>query len=397
MKHFTVLLVVLMSITSTKAMAYDIAVANDDGVTIYYNYINNGTELEVTASDLLYELGQDRTKCYYSIGYRGVEKLRIPSEVTYMGKKKKVTAIGDHAFANVESYYTSNMDNNTFTDIYLPLSLNKISSTAFVLYHGNVRNEFRLWQYPIKIHIEDLKQWFEIDMTRDWLSYELFLNDIAILDLVIPDGITKLEEGLFRNCQSITSVTIGNGVLEMGSRAFQQCLSLKSVTIGNGVSEIKDATFLNCENLLSVTIGNSVRSIGNSAFALCIRISSLTIGQSVERIDARAFDLGNKETSIISLIEAPKDIDEAAFNIFFQNSVKLYVPNGTIEKYKACKGWRNFENIEEIGVTGISYIERAKQTGLRRYALNGQRANLQTKGLNIIKMENGTTHKVVVK
>jgi len=29
------------------ASAYDIEVQNDDGVTIYYNYTNDGTELEV--------------------------------------------------------------------------------------------------------------------------------------------------------------------------------------------------------------------------------------------------------------------------------------------------------------------------------------------------------------
>ena len=32
----------------TKAFAYDIAVKNADGVTIYYNYINDEKELEVT-------------------------------------------------------------------------------------------------------------------------------------------------------------------------------------------------------------------------------------------------------------------------------------------------------------------------------------------------------------
>ena len=32
----------------TKASAYDVAVRNADGVNIYYNYINDETELEVT-------------------------------------------------------------------------------------------------------------------------------------------------------------------------------------------------------------------------------------------------------------------------------------------------------------------------------------------------------------
>jgi len=52
------------------ASASDIQVANDDGVTICYNYINNGKELEVT---------------HYS--YSGIVK--IPEFVTFMSPLKK--------------------------------------------------------------------------------------------------------------------------------------------------------------------------------------------------------------------------------------------------------------------------------------------------------------------
>ena len=44
----TFLLTVLMSMVGAKTYAHDIEVQNGDGVTIYYNYINNATELEVT-------------------------------------------------------------------------------------------------------------------------------------------------------------------------------------------------------------------------------------------------------------------------------------------------------------------------------------------------------------
>ena len=53
-----------------KALAYDIEVKNADGVTIYYNYINDGKELEVT------------TKTIGSYKYSG--SVVIPEEVTYM-------------------------------------------------------------------------------------------------------------------------------------------------------------------------------------------------------------------------------------------------------------------------------------------------------------------------
>lgn len=44
------LLFILLCLTGTRAAyAYDIAVDNADGITIYYNFINNETELEVTS------------------------------------------------------------------------------------------------------------------------------------------------------------------------------------------------------------------------------------------------------------------------------------------------------------------------------------------------------------
>ena len=67
------------------ANAYDIAVENADGVTIYYNYINEGTELEVAQYPS-------------STRYRGA--VNIPEEVTYMSCARKVTCIGNYAFSN---------------------------------------------------------------------------------------------------------------------------------------------------------------------------------------------------------------------------------------------------------------------------------------------------------
>ena len=42
------LVALMTSFVCNEAYAYDIAVENVDGVTIYYNYINEGKELAVT-------------------------------------------------------------------------------------------------------------------------------------------------------------------------------------------------------------------------------------------------------------------------------------------------------------------------------------------------------------
>ncbi len=145
---------------------------------------------------------------------------------------------------------------------------------------------------------------------------------------------TSIGNSVFRGCSSLTSITIPNSVTSIGNSVFYGCTSLTSITIPNSVTSIGNGTFQNCSNLTSVTIGNSVNYIGDYAFSGC---SSLT--------------------SITSLIENPykitgKNSDYRTFDLDIFNNATLYVPKGTIDKYKSTEGWKDFLFIEEIGSGG---------------------------------------------
>ncbi|MBP3750547.1 MAG: hypothetical protein ILA44_03580, partial [Prevotella sp.] len=83
--NITFLLTMLISMVGLNASAHSIEVKNADGVTIYYNYINNNTELEVTYRGSSYS--------FYSDEYTG--NVVIPESVTYNEKTYSVTSIGD--------------------------------------------------------------------------------------------------------------------------------------------------------------------------------------------------------------------------------------------------------------------------------------------------------------
>ena len=84
------LLLLVMMLLPLVASAHDIEVQNGDGVTIYYNYTNDGKELGVTFRGTTYD--------EYSGEYTG--NITIPEEVVYMNRTRSVTSIGLSAFRN---------------------------------------------------------------------------------------------------------------------------------------------------------------------------------------------------------------------------------------------------------------------------------------------------------
>ena len=200
-----------------------------------------------------------------------------------------------------------------------------------------------------------------------WYIYRVYLKTVEI-----ADGVTSIGEGAFADCERLTSVTIGNSGKSIGVLAFWDCYSLTSVTIPNSVTSIGDGAFSGCDGLTSVTIGNSVKSIGEEAFLSCCGLTSVTIGNSVTTIGSSAFSgcrgltsvtIPNSVTtiggwafswcfgltSVTVDIATPLVIDDYVFEDINMANCTLYVPAGSVERYKSAKVWKDFGQILPIG------------------------------------------------
>ena len=147
------LLLLAMILLPLVASAHDTAVQNADGVIIYYNYINDGTELQVTFRGSNYDS--------YSKEYR--DNVVIPEEVTDINGTRKVTSIGYSAFQNCKA----------LTSVTIPNSVTSIGAAAFY-------------------------------------------NCSGLTSITIGNSVTSIGSMAFTLCTSLTSVTIPNSVTRMG-------------------------------------------------------------------------------------------------------------------------------------------------------------------------------------
>ena len=282
--------------------------------------------------------------------------------------------------------------------IMLPKSLTFVNEEAF----GGCHN-------LAAVYISDLEAYMKVrfigldSYSPLYYAHHLFLNGEEVVNLVIPNSITCINQYAFTNGSNLKTVIIPNSVTSIGKSAFSGCNGLTSVTIPssvtsigrsafsgynitsmkvesgnriydsrdncnaiietasntlingcktssipNNVTSIGSSAFNGCGGLTSITIPNSVTSIGYQAFYGCSGLTSVTIPNSVTSIGDDAFYKCSSLTSVVSEIEDPFAIDVYVFN-GIPSDAQLIVPKGTKAKYQSTPGWNKFTNIVEAG------------------------------------------------
>lgn len=355
MKHLklTFLLVMLMSMTGTKAFAYDF---KENG--IYYNYNDDGT-VSVTYNAFLE--GTD---------YSG--SITIPERVTHNGVSYDVTSIDENAFlfCNV-------------TSISIPQCVTSIGAGAFegtpwydsqpygMVYAGLVAYHYKGYM-PLgtEIVLKDGTKGIADEAFVDTHYYESRSKNSSaregLVSIIIPNSVVTIGNEAFDRCLNLTSINIPKSVLRIGEsicpttlcltsisvdkdnpiydsrnncnaiietatnkliqgckttiipygieeinsafvgqrgltsitipssvkvleRAFVECYGLTSITIPSNVTDIGRSAFFRCKGLTSIIIPNSVKNLGEQAFYDCDGITSVTIPNSVTSIHSMVF------------------------------------------------------------------------------------------------------------
>lgn len=278
-------------------------------------------------------------------------------------------------FMLVTSIGTIFADRVKIGDLYYSLDATK--RTAMVTYqdHWSPTNYAGL----IAANIPDTVDYNEQKYCVTSIGESAFMSCSSLTSVTIPNSVISIAElNAFYTCPKLTSVIVGSGnpiydsrnncnaIIETASNAL--ILGCQSTVIPNSVTSIGDFAFASCEGLTSLTIPNGVISIGIGAFNWCPNLTSVIIPNSVTCIGISAFDLCKGLTNIHNYAITPQAIDTTVFGgvslesegIQYapvdKSTCKLYVPEKSIELYRAAEGWKDFVNIlpiaeEDVGVT----------------------------------------------
>ncbi len=293
-----------------------------------------------------YHYKKDGTATLLKVGYKsaeisGKDTYNIPEKVTHEGKDYSVTGIGGRAFEGCTG----------LASLDIPNSVTSIGGGAFYGCSG-------------------------------------------LASVVIPSSVTSIGESTFYFCSSLASVDIPSSVTSIGDYAFNGCTGLASVDIPGSVTSIGQYAFRNCTGLASVVIPNSVTSIGDYAFNDCTGLASVDIPNSVTSIGYYAFSGCTGLKKLVCNATTPPVCQRGVFIGVDKNECTLYVPQESLDAYKSAARWKDFFNI----TTGIKdAVKTSSATEEARYSADGTRLVSPQKGINIIRMSDGTVKKVLVK
>ena len=203
----------------------------------------------------------------------------------------------------------------------------------------------------------------------------------AIKKVIMPSGLTSIDNNAFYNCSGLTTVNsstsgecnIPNSVISIDESAFYGNTSLKTLSIPSSVTSIGVNPWRACSGLSAITVdsdnssydsrGNcnaiietstnalitgckntvipsTVTSIANYAFQGS-RMIEVTIPSGIVSIGIYGFSGCTSLSSVICEPSTPPTLGSGGFNSN-ANGRKIYVPSESVNTYKTASTWSTY-------------------------------------------------------
>lgn len=350
---------------------------------------------------------------------------------------KKLDCILEYTFAGCVS----------LTSLYIPASVSEIGRDAFdgcsgiTSFHVDEANQnyssegtvlFNKDKTRLIYALGQIKGDYIVPATVRDINEWAFRDQSRVLSVSLQESLTQVQMYLFDGCTSLQSVSLPKSLKSIEYAAFKGCSSLASLSIPAATENIAEGAFEGCtgvtsfhvdeanpnyssegtvlfnKNKIIYALGHiedykvpaSVDTIGASSFQDQSDLIYLTLPEGLKIIKEAAFTNSDKLKCVYAYMQEPATLEDFSFATTVTGDfIYLYVPQGCSGNYFCDPSWSRFY-IQEFDVTGTdvkSAVAGDDAKEVARYTVNGQRIKSPTRGINIVKYDDGTVKRVVVK
>ena len=285
----------------------------------------------------------------------------------------------------VECILNSFKDCNALISVHIPSSLLYIGSTAFEYCRNlieitvSMNNNYFDSRENSNAIISKKSRKGSYSIGNGWnaiFSYETDEIVIGCSGLNIPESVTSCCS--LYGCY-LPSVKLPKSLTKF-SPLYDCYLGEVSVEEGNPVYDSR-----NNYNAIVITKSNTIHTVSSKTF----------IPEDIVKVEGD-FRPYTEMKTLYCYASTPPVLQSEFTDEQFQ-TIALYVPKGCKNAYEKASGWDNFWNIKEFDTSGIDMPQTVDTRELKRYDINGLPIKSHKRGLNIIKMSDGSTRKVMVK
>lgn len=177
----------------------------------------------------------------------------------------------------------------------------------------------------------------------DMISSPKF-SDCKLVSIVLPNSTESLAWNAFDNCHSLVSVSMPDRIKSLDYSVFRNCISLSILELPSELTNIRGC-FSGCVSLQTLIIPNKVKTIEYRAFQNCTKLTELTLPSSLQTMNGSDIFSGCTNLKKLHCKATEPPLCDNLLGI--EETATLYIPKGTLAKYKDAASWRNFKTIIE--------------------------------------------------
>lgn len=184
---------------------------------------------------------------------------------------------------------------------------------------------------------------------------------------------------------------------QIGWYMFANTTSLEEVTLPRSVEIIQAAAFIH-SRVQRVYISEGTQTVRKYAFSDCPQLEFVGIASSVNELDVCTFSQCPSLSVVRCEATTPPRANEDPADDTTSSDMsqcELIVPAGCSGLYSTADFWKNFKTVTEE-TSAIEHISNTSATAADAvYGIDGSRRDGISRGLNIIKRQDGSSIKVV--